>query len=138
MPSPKQLRRTYIATEREIEALRLRLHGYTYNQIGKMLGIADGSVRKMIKRAMSKRTEYRDLLADELRDQQLMRLDAMLARYMSQALDGDQQSAKRVLEIIAQQSKLLGLEQVQVQLPNDIEIVIKYASSDEQETNAQG
>jgi transcriptional regulator len=138
MPSPKQLRRTYKATEREIKALELRTLGYTYNQIGKMLGVTAVRAHAMIKRAMSKRTEYRDMLVDELREQQLMLLDAMLTRYAQQALDGDQQSAKRVLEIIERRSKLLGLEQVHVQLPNDIEVVIKYATSSEQETNAQG
>jgi hypothetical protein len=138
MPSPKQLRRVYKATEREIEALQLRILGHTYNEIGKILGVTPVRAHALVKRAMSKRTEYRDMLADELREQQLMLLDAMLTRYARQALDGDQQSAKRVLEIIERRSKLLGLEQVHVQLPNDIEVVIKYASSDEQETNAQG
>jgi predicted DNA-binding protein YlxM (UPF0122 family) len=138
MPSPKQLRRTYKITEREIELLNLRMLGYTYAEIAKMYNITPPTVHAMIKRAMSKRTEYRDMLADELREQQLMLLDAMLTRYARQALDGDQQSAKRVLEIIERRSKLLGLEQVHVQLPNDIEVVIKYAAADTaQEPNAQ-
>jgi predicted transcriptional regulator len=138
MASPKQLRRVYNATEREIEILNLRMRGYSYTEIGKMLGIAPQTAHKATKSALAKRMEYRDLLADELREQQLMLLDAMLTRYAQQALDGDQQSAKRVLEIIERRSKLLGLEQVHVQLPNDIEVVIKYATSSEQETNAQG
>jgi predicted transcriptional regulator len=138
MASSKQLRRIYNATEREIQILNLRMRGYSYTEIGKMLGIAPQAAHKATKKALAKRMEYRDLLADELREQQLMLLDAMLTRYAQQALDGDQQSAKRVLEIIEQRSKLLGLEQVHVQLPGDIEVVIKYAAADAtQESNAQ-
>jgi len=116
--------------EREAQMLELRKMGYTYAQIAERYGLHLSTVYKIVQRAVERYRKQVLESAAELLQLELARLDALMVTYMPRALEGDHQSAKRVLEIIALQSKLLGLDRVTQQVTGDVEVVLRYAASD--------
>ncbi len=97
--------------EVQAEALRLRLAGNTYPEIAKLQGCALSSAHDRVQKAL------RDTLrepADQLREMDLGRLDAMLAALWPTAIGDDGEppnprSVDRVLNILKQRADLLGL-----------------------------
>jgi len=116
--------------EREAQMLELRKLGYTYAQIAERYGLHLSTVYKIVQRAVERYRKQVLESAAELLQLELARLDALMVTHMPRALEGDHQSAKRVLEIIALQSKLLGLDRVTQQVTGDVEVVLRYAASD--------
>lgn len=96
--------------DRKAEALRLRRYGFTYSQIAEQLGCALSTAHSYVMGALE---ETRTLLkedADAIRDMELSRLDAMLPKFLSKAMAGDDRAAKTVLSIMERRAKYLGLD----------------------------
>jgi hypothetical protein len=120
--------------EREAQMLEMRKMGYTYSQIAERYKISTPKAYRIVQRAIDRYRAKVIESAEQLLQMELMRLDALLVTHMPRALDGDHQSAKRVIEIIALQAKLLGLEHAAM-LPADVTVTLQYAAS---ETAATG
>ena len=98
------------------QALELRKQGWSYTQIGRQLGITPNRAASLVHKALSK---WVSEVAEDVRLLELQRLDALLSAYWEPALKGDGAAADRVLRIMEQRAKLLGLNQVQV-VENDL------------------
>lgn len=98
------------AAMRREEAVRLRTLGHTYEQIGERLGVtrqaAHGYVRDSLAALRAQTAES----AEDVRDQELARLDAMLVPMLEAAAAGQQTAVDRVLRIQERRAKLLGLD----------------------------
>jgi len=100
--------------ERELVALDLRLHGYSAIEIQHILREeykwdykrAD-SINNLIRRAMRITKAEK---VSQVRTLELMRLDKLMGAHWEQALDGNIASTQVVLKIMAQRTKLLGLD----------------------------
>jgi hypothetical protein len=105
--------------ERERKALELRKAGASFDEIAKALDYADKSgAFYAIKRALS---DIVPPAVDEMRTLEGERLDALLAAVWKQAMDGDLKAVDRVLRIIDQRARLLGLNApVQVGLNGEV------------------
>lgn len=93
------------------QALELRKQGWSYTQIGQQLGITSRRAARLVHQALSR---WVGEIAEDVRLLELQRLDALLAAYWEPALKGDGTAADRVLRIMEQRAKLLGLNQVQL------------------------
>jgi DNA-binding CsgD family transcriptional regulator len=116
--------------EREAQMLEMRKMGYTYAQIAERYGLHLSTVYKIVQRAVERYRKQVLESAEELLQMELARLDALMVAHFARALEGDHQSAKRVLEIIALRSKLLGLDRMTQQDSGDLEIRVCYAATD--------
>lgn len=96
---------------RRIQALDMRLSGRSYRQIGAELRVsrqtAYDDVQFMIK-------EYCSETAEEVRGQEISRLDVLLMAHWEPAKSGNLKSSEMVLKIMGQRARLLGLEQTTV------------------------
>jgi len=94
---------------REIRAIDLRRQGWTYGEIAKEVGYADHTgARLAVLRGMQRALQEP---ADELREMEATRLDALQQAYWRPALDGDVKAATILLKLMERRSKLLGLDQ---------------------------
>ncbi len=100
------------ATMDGLDALKLRLQGYTYREIADKLNVGNpGTIYRSIQRVLQKTAQEP---ADELRQLESMRLDD-LQRRLIDMLDGEQKSDQplfvidRILKVQAQRAQLLGL-----------------------------
>lgn len=100
-----------ITDARRVQALDLRLAGASYRQIGAQLGVSHQTaytdVQEMLK-------EYCTETADEVRSQEVHRLDRLLLAQWPKATAGDTKASELVLKIMGQRARLLGLEQTTV------------------------
>jgi len=98
------------AREREKEALRLRLAGKTYAEIGEALGVTEQGAHKIIMRVLKRLNEkiVEDGMA--VRRIEVERLDALLRVVWPKAQDGDLAAVDRILRISKRRSELLGLD----------------------------
>ena len=95
------------ARMRAQRCLDRRLRGESWADIADAEGYASrGSAQTTVERLLD-RTEFAE--ADRYRRIEGARLDALQARYWPDALDGDLKAAEYVLKLMAQRSKLLGL-----------------------------
>ena len=95
--------------DKERKALELRRAGMPYDEIATALGYAKGSgAWHAVQRAM-KRT-LREGGADEVRDQELDRLDRLQRAVWPRAIQGDLPAVGAVLRIMERRSKMLGLD----------------------------
>ena len=96
---------------RRVKALELRLSGKSYRQIGAELG-------------SNRQTAYEDVqfmlhehcaeTAEEVRGQEVQRLDVLLLAHWENAKTGDLKAGEFVLKTMGQRARLLGLEQTTV------------------------
>lgn len=95
--------------DKERKALELRRAGMSYDEIAAAVGYGNGSSAwHAVQRAM-KRT-LREGGADEVRDQELDRLDRLQRAVWPRALQGDLPAVGAVLRIMERRSKMLGLD----------------------------
>lgn len=95
--------------EKERKALELRRAGVSYDVIAQQLGWSNGSgAWQAVQRAM--RRTLRDAGTEQVRDQELDRLDRMQQAVWSRALQGDLPAVGTVLRIMERRSRLLGLD----------------------------
>ena len=102
--------RRVVATERQMQAVKLRKDGYTYARIGEALGITSQSAHELVTSAMRRVRAHCDDDASELIRMELDRMDDMHAALWPDALLGDVKKIDRVLSIMARRAKLLGLD----------------------------
>ena len=93
--------------ERRDEALRLRLGGYTYTQIGEAMGMTHENARLLIGRAIAEAPNEK---ATEQRAIENARLDRLQAAVWTEALKGDIKSVDAVLRISRRRAELNGLD----------------------------
>ena len=95
--------------ERENQVLELRKSGATWAEIASVTGYANASGAQKAYSRVVTRVQRESL--DELRDLELERLDRLQRSYWKAAvIDGDKKAAEFVLKVIAQRTKLLGLD----------------------------
>jgi hypothetical protein len=99
--SPRSIR----AAQRRAEALDLRVQGYTFEVIGKHLGVSKAQAARDIDTALSEITAEpaRELLKLELR-----RLDELTAAHYADALAGDVTATNTILRVMAHRAVLMG------------------------------
>lgn len=90
-----------------VKALRFRLSGMTYAQIGKKLNVSTAEARAVIQYAL--KTAESDSV-EEMRDLENHRLDAMLKAIWDNVVAGDVQAVDRALKIVQTRARLNGLE----------------------------
>lgn len=95
------------AAERRKKALALRLAGATLNEIAEVNGCAVSTVHADIQRCLSDIPRQE---ADELRAQEVTRLDRLQRACWDPALAGDLAAIDRALRIIDRRAKMLGLD----------------------------
>lgn len=108
--------------QRQKMALQLRLGGASYPEIGEKLGHSQSTVYNDVQKALRDipRTE-----ADQLRTEELARLDRLQRAVWAQALEGKVTYVDRALKIIDRRARLLGLDapsQVEVSTGADLDL----------------
>ena len=98
------------ARQREEAAMRLRLSGTTYKDIGDELGISMQAAYKAVKRVMDRTTQHANEDGDELRRLEVARLDKMLAAMWPNVLAGSYGAVDRCLKTSERRARLLGLD----------------------------
>lgn len=97
-----------LSSERRLRAVEMALAGKSYDQIAETLGYANRSgAWKAVQRALHDREV---LGADELRELELQRLEALHCANWGAALSGDLKAANVVLRAADQRIRLLGLD----------------------------
>ncbi len=98
------------ARERELRALELRKAGATYRRIGEHLGITEQGAHKAVMRALNKLIADVSESADQLRELEVQRLDAMLLGLWDQARLGDVKAVTASLRVMERRARMLGLD----------------------------
>ena len=102
-----QTRRVQAHT-RHLQALELRKAGATYQAIADQLGYANArGAHKAVASAL--KATLREP-ADEVRDLEVARLDAMLLPLWRRVQQGDERAVDRALKIMERRARLLGLD----------------------------
>ena len=101
--------RRLTAEERE-EAVRLRLAGLSYAQIGDRLGVTRQAAFAYVSSSLADLRAATAEAAEDVREMELARLDAMLVPMLEAAEAGQQTAVDRVLRIQERRAKLLGLD----------------------------
>jgi hypothetical protein len=100
-----------VVPDRERQALELRKAGATYAQIAKQLGYAnEGGAHKAVGRALNVAIKQRNIVAEDVRELELQRLDQMLLGLWADAKAGKWHAIDRVLKIMERRSAYLGLD----------------------------
>lgn len=107
--SPTTNRRT-AAAERAKQAVNLRIAGATFAQIGERIGVSTQAAHKMVVKHLDETRRLTAESAEQLRDMELKRLDAMQAALWPDAMRGDEQKVDRVIRIMGRRAALLGLD----------------------------
>lgn len=123
-------------TQKQADALQLRLGGASLKQIADALGYSQPSgahyaIMQALKVTLPEQTR------EQHRNIELARLDRLMLAHWTPALAGDDKSARVVLQCVGMRAKLLGLEapaQVNVNLyeGDAVEISVLQLLSDEQ------
>ncbi len=96
--------------EHQRQALELRRMGLGYEAIGAQLGIGKSQAHRLVQRGLAEARALINTSADELRSEQISRLDAMLTGLWPRARKGEVVAVDRVLKLMERRDKLLGIE----------------------------
>ena len=92
------------------KAVQLRKEGWLPSEIADELGYESAAqVRGMINRRIAADVK---MSAEDARNEDLIRLDALLRAKWTSAMDGDNRAAQTILRIMEMRMKLMGLEQI--------------------------
>lgn len=114
--------------ERKRQAFELRKRGLSYRAIGDAMGMSYNAAHQYVKEA------YQMLLvevmdtAEELRQIELDRLDAIQDAIWTDCETGDKAAISTMLKVMERRSKLLGLDTVQA-TDNTVHIVMDQVDS---------
>lgn len=108
MAEPITSERRVKATERQRQALELRKAGASFEAIADRLGYGSKSGAYQAVMSAIKRTLREP--ADEVRELEEQRLDALLLAIWPQATKGNQGAIDRALRIMERRARLLGLD----------------------------
>jgi hypothetical protein len=112
-PKPKTTKVTPITLrtmDRAAKALEMKRDGATYDAIGKKLGITRQAAWKLIQNRFADIRKQTEESAEDVRDQQLMRLDGFLFALRGKVKRGDPRAIDSALRIEDRRAKLLGLD----------------------------
>jgi hypothetical protein len=104
----KRLANQLASHDRKLQALELRKAGATYQAIADQLGYRSVSGAHKAVTAALKATLREP--ADQLRELELTRLDAMLLPLWRRVQSGDEKAVDRALRIMERRARLLGLD----------------------------
>jgi hypothetical protein len=96
--------------ERQRQALELRRMGLGFEAIAAQLGIGKTQAHRLVVAGMADSRAQVAASADELRTEELSRLDGMLQGLWPRARKGEVSVVDRVLKIAERRAKLLGLD----------------------------
>jgi hypothetical protein len=103
------------AAARRIDALNMRKAGASYRAIGRKLGVSEAQAFRDVQTCLAELAAEQKQSAEELRQMELERLDAMLLANWSRAMGSekvpaDLKAQDRILRIMERRAKLLGLD----------------------------
>ena len=101
-----------LAKDHEANALELRKAGATYKAIGKQIGLTAEGARKCVVRALAELKSVCTERAEEVRQIEAERLDAMTLGLWDKARRGDVAAVQACLKVMERRAKLLGLETI--------------------------
>lgn len=102
------VRKQLNAVDKQVHALELRKSGHTFEQIAAKLGYASKSgASKAVHSALKKTIQEP---ADELRQLEMERMDALLAALWPQAMQGSPRHAEMCLKIMDRRAAMIGLD----------------------------
>lgn len=93
-----------------MRALELRRMGKSYSEIATALDLSKVHAHRLVHAGLEHAREQVASSADDLRAEEVSRLDAMLSGVWPDARKGHQGAVDRVLKIMERRSKLLGLD----------------------------
>ena len=91
-------------------ALELRRAGYSYDSIGRKIGLSKSRAHALVQMGLDEVRQQIAAAVDNLRAEEVSRLDGMLAKIYPKASRGDVAAIDRVLKIGERRAKLLGIE----------------------------
>lgn len=94
----------------QTKALELRRMGLGYVAIGERLGLKKSQAHRLVVAGLAEARAQISASADELRSEEISRLDGMLQGVWPRARKGQVTAIDRVLKISERRAKLLGLE----------------------------
>jgi hypothetical protein len=94
--------------DREVKVLELRRAGLTWQRISEETGYADASGAYLAYKRAIKRTQQQP--ADELREQELDRIDRLQLALWPKAMKGDNASVNTIVRLMERRARLLGLD----------------------------
>ena len=98
------------AALRREEALRHRLSGATYRVIADRMGCSEPKAWLYVNDELARLNKDRTEIAEDVRRQEVERLDALLAGLWDAATGGDIQASTAALRVMERRAKLLGLD----------------------------
>jgi transposase-like protein len=119
------------ARHKKVQAVELMLAGNSYDDIARQVGYTHrGSAHRAVRQAL----HDREVAAiDQLREQEVNRLDALQSLLWPLAEVGDAQAAASILRIVEQRVRLLGLEEYSPASDNGATTLVSAkATQDEQ------
>jgi len=102
--------RKALAADRRAKAIEMRKLGFTFEEIGKQLGMSAPAVHKTVKKAMEALLEKQHADAEMLRAIDLANLDRIQIPALQGAVKGNHLLMDRVIKIQERRAKLLGLD----------------------------
>jgi len=96
--------------ERQVKALELRRMGKGYAEIARALGIGKSQAHRLVQAGLQEAREQITANADELRAEELSRIDGMLSGIWPDARKGHLGAVDRVLKLMERRARLLGLD----------------------------
>lgn len=99
-----------VRAELQAKALELRRAGKGFEDIGAQLAISKSAAHRYVVAGLAAAREHIKAHADELKAEQLSRLDALLEAVWFKARKGEVLAIDRALKIMERRDKLLGLE----------------------------
>lgn len=94
--------------DKEIKVLELRRAGLTWQRISEETGFADASGAYLAYKRAIKRTMQQP--ADELREQEIDRIDRLQLALWPKAMKGDNASINTIVRLMERRARLLGLD----------------------------
>lgn len=110
LASGRQDPRRVNARDRRKYALDLRRRGWAYDRIGEAMGISRARAHDLVKAAYDELLLDTKRAAEEVRDQEVERLDQALEALWPKVEKGDDKALHSLLRLQERRSKLLGLD----------------------------
>jgi hypothetical protein len=96
--------------DNQAKALELRRMGFGYAAIAEQIGVGKSQAHRYVVAGLDDARAQISASADELKSEEISRLDGMLAAIWPKARKGDCAAIDRVLKIAERRAKLLGLD----------------------------
>lgn len=96
--------------QHQVEALELRRAGLGYTAIGARMGLGKSQAHRLVVAALDEARAQVSANADDLRAEEVSRLDAMLTGLWPAARKGAVSAIDRVVKIMERRARLLGLD----------------------------